>query len=241
MYGPNNVEFMGILVDRQYTAGQKYAQLVFETAEGIRLSLSRNINMVRALRLGLTYKVKGTEHTVGKKRYVREPTATLVPLHKSRLLARRYKILIPVAVSVVVILGGAGALAYAAHSSSANTLPAVHHEKSATKSVSTVTTSAPADSQPAAGTTPSSTSQQATKTSVTSTKKKASTASTAVATTPAATSNTVTTPATDDTPSVPALQDNTDTTPTDTTTPVDQTPVDTQTPVDQPVTDPVTP
>ena len=97
MYGPNNVEFMGILVDRQYIAGQKYAQLVFETAEGIRLSISRNVNMVRSLRLGLTYKVKGPEHAVGQKRYVHEPTTTLVSATKSTLLSRHYKILIPAA------------------------------------------------------------------------------------------------------------------------------------------------
>ncbi|MDN5275141.1 MAG: hypothetical protein JWP06_1042 [Candidatus Saccharibacteria bacterium] len=173
MYEQNNVEFMGVLVDRQYTTGQKYAQLVFETAEGIRLSLSRNINMVRSLRLGLTYKVKGPEHTVGQKRYVHEPTATLVSGGKLSLISKHYKILIPVAIGVIVVLSGVGALAYATHSTSTSTssLPAVHKEKPISKVAPVTTSSQPASNT--ASTLSTSTQQQTKTTPVKSTKNSA--------------------------------------------------------------------
>lgn len=160
MYEQNSVEFMGVLVDRQYTTGQKYAQLVFETAEGIRLSLSRNINMVRSLRLGLTYKVKGLERTVGQKRYIHEPIATLVTANKLSLISKRYKILIPITACLIVVLGGVGALTYAAHSTSTNSPAAVHTEKPASKSVPMATVTTPADSQPVSDAAPSAPVQQ---------------------------------------------------------------------------------
>jgi cytoskeletal protein RodZ len=235
MYGSNNVEFMGVLVDRQYTAGQKCAQLVFETAEGIRLSLSRNINMARALRLGLTYRVKGAEHTVGQKRYIHEPTATLVPAHNSPSLFRNYKILIPAAIGLVVILGGAGTLAYAAYSGNSSSQPAAYEQKPATKSAPEATASASTStpSQPTPDTASPSTSQQQTRVASTSSAKKSVAPS---STKPATTSNSVTTPVVNDTPSLPATQDDTVPTP-----PVEQVPEDTQTPpVEQPETDPVT-
>lgn len=90
MYEQNSVEFMGVLVDRQYKAGQKYVQLVFETAEGIRLSLSRNANMVHSLKVGFTYKVKSPERNIGQKRYVHEPTATLVSINKLSLISNTH-------------------------------------------------------------------------------------------------------------------------------------------------------
>jgi cytoskeletal protein RodZ len=236
MYGSNNVEFMGVLVDRQYTAGQKCAQLVFETAEGIRLSLSRNINMARALRLGLTYRVKGAEHTVGQKRYIHEPTATLVPAHNSPSLFRNYKILIPAVIGLFVILGGAGTLAYAAYSAN-NSQPAVSEQKPAAKSApeNAASASASTPSQPTPDATSPSTSQQQTRVASTSSAKKSTVSSSTTKKTAQVTSNVVA-PVTNDTPSLPASQDDTVPTP-----PVEQVPEDTQTPpVEQPNPDPVT-
>lgn len=226
MYEQNSVEFMGVLVDRQYTAGQKYAQLVFETAEGIRLSLSRNINMARSLRLGLTYKVKGPEHTVGQKRYVHEPTATLVSGGKLSLISKHYKILIPVTIGVIVVLSGVGVLTYAAHGTNTDSLPVAHKEKPASK-LAPITTG----SQPASNTAPSvSTQQQTNTTPVKSIKKSVPISTTTTA--PVVSNTIVTAPVTNDTTSLPSTQDDTTTVPTQ---PVTETPGDTP-PVEQ--TDP---
>lgn len=70
----NVASFTGVLVSRHYKPGQKYVQFVFQTAEGIRLSLSRNAQMVRTLDIGQKYSVEGQEYAVGKKTFVHEPT-----------------------------------------------------------------------------------------------------------------------------------------------------------------------
>lgn len=84
MYAPaeNFSNFTGVLVRRQYKPGQKYIQLVFETTEGLRLSISRNLRLVRSLSVGGTYKVIGPLYEIGDKTYVHEPTATLIRQEK---------------------------------------------------------------------------------------------------------------------------------------------------------------
>jgi hypothetical protein len=74
----NMAGFTGVLVGRRYKAGQKYIQLAFNTTEGLRLSLSRNLRMVRALSMGKTYHVEGPEIILGEKVFIKEPVATLI-------------------------------------------------------------------------------------------------------------------------------------------------------------------
>lgn len=101
------IGFTGVLVDAQYKPGQKYIQLVFETAEGMRLSLSRNMRMVRAMDVGLTYQVKGTELSVGRKSYIHEPSAVLV--EPATQPAKKYNVGVIVAAILIfaAIPGGA--------------------------------------------------------------------------------------------------------------------------------------
>jgi hypothetical protein len=75
----NVAQFDGVLVQRQYKPGQKYVQLVFETAEGLRLSLSRNADLIRSLTVGTAYRVSGEEYSIGNKSYIHEPLAAPIP------------------------------------------------------------------------------------------------------------------------------------------------------------------
>lgn len=241
MHGSNNVEFMGVLVDRQYTSSQRCVQLVFETAEGIRLSLSRNAGLVRSLKLGLTYNVKGPEHTVGQKRYIHEPTATLVPVNATTPLFRRYKILIPAAIGLVVLLGGVSVLAYTSRSSAdTSSQPTANEQKPARTSVSETTTT-PTDtamttSEPAPDTESATTTAPQQQTRAASTPSTKKTAATPTPKTTAPSTSTVT-PATSEAASLPTTsQDTTDTS----TLPGEQAPEDTQTPAGPPSSEPVT-
>jgi hypothetical protein len=109
MYAPagNMTGFTGTLVGRRYQPGQKYIQLVFKTTEGLKLSLSRNLNMVRSLRVGLTYWVEGPEISLKQKTYIHEPIATLVQPTTS--LFKRYRIIFAT-IAVVIVLGAAGSV-----------------------------------------------------------------------------------------------------------------------------------
>jgi cytoskeletal protein RodZ len=229
MYEQNSVEFMGVLVDRQYASGQKYVQLVFETAEGIRLSLSRNINLVRSLSLGSTYKVKGSERTVGQKRYIHEPTAMLVPDNKLSLISKHRKVLIPVAIGLIVVLSGVGVLTYAANSTNTNNQPTVHTKKPASKSTP-ITTATPTDSQPVPDTASSVSTQQETQTApVKSTRKSTPVSPPAIETNPVI-NNVVTPPVTNDVVNHPSTEDSSTTVPTQPDTEI---PSDTQEPPDE--------
>ena len=210
MYASNNVEFMGVLVDRKYTSSQRCVQLVFDTAEGIRLSLSRNVDLVRSLKLGLTYRINGPEHVVGQKRYIHEPTATLVPVTESPSFFRRYKILIPAAIGLVVVLGGAGAWAYI----SADSQATVQHEETTapvTKSKSRTTTTdtgrPTTNTQATADTAaPTSPKQQTAATTTPSKKKSVSPPATTVTTAKPVVNN-VATPVTQDSSNLPISQE----------------------------------
>lgn len=71
-------EFTGVLVSRKYRPGQTYIQLLFRTTDDIQLCLSRNLHMVRELRLGQTYQVHGQRYSMGQKEYVHDPVPTLI-------------------------------------------------------------------------------------------------------------------------------------------------------------------
>jgi hypothetical protein len=100
-------QFTGTLVGRQYKPGQKYIQLVFKTAEGLHLSITRNLQMVRSLSVGKTYHVKGEEFTLGKKQVIREPVAILV---QPKLALRKRRYLIITGAVVLLAAGTAGAV-----------------------------------------------------------------------------------------------------------------------------------
>jgi len=102
----NMADFTGVLVGRRYKPGQKYIQLVFKTTEGLKLSLSRNLQMVRSLNMGMMYHVEGRQYQMGQKLFIHEPVATLVQ-PKDKTFVFRHKIVFP-AVVVVSIVGAAG-------------------------------------------------------------------------------------------------------------------------------------
>ena len=228
MYEQNSVEFMGVLIDRQYRTGQKYVQLVFETAEGIRLSVSRNINLIRSLQLGSTYQVTGSERTVGQKRYIHEPTAVLVPENKFSLISKHYKILVPAAIGLVVLLSGVGVLTYAAQSdNNASDLPATRTEKPAPKSTPKTVTSTPSASIDS-----SAAQEQDNPTPVPPAKKRTPVSSTPNTTTPVV-SSVVTTPVTNNTETnTPSIPNSPEVTTPVVTPPVTESPEEPQTPVE---------
>jgi hypothetical protein len=107
-------DFTGVLVQRQYKPGQKYIQLVFKTAEGLQLSLSRNLEMVRSLSVGNTYHVRGQQHTLGRKQYIHEPVAVPITVRPSFLRHHR-RVLAATAVCLVIV-SGSGTAFMLAHS-----------------------------------------------------------------------------------------------------------------------------
>jgi hypothetical protein len=100
--------FTGVLVGRRYKPGQKYIQLVFKTTEGLKLSLSRNLQMVRSLNMGKTYHIEGPLYQMGQKVFIHEPTATFIP-PKEKSFVSRHKLIFSTIV-VVSIVGAAGFL-----------------------------------------------------------------------------------------------------------------------------------
>jgi hypothetical protein len=103
-----------MLVRRQYKPGQRYIQLVFETTEGIKLSISRNVQLVRSLTVGKTYHIEGPEYALGSKTYIHEPIATPMPYALKR--SRKRRLIIFAIIFIVIILGVGGALLLANHS-----------------------------------------------------------------------------------------------------------------------------
>ncbi|MBI3889031.1 VOC family protein [Candidatus Saccharibacteria bacterium] len=194
-------------------------------------------SIMTGLSAGLTYKVKGPEYSIGEKHYIHEPTATLVPAGKSSLLSRRYKALIPVTISLVVVLGGVGTFAFASQGAGTTSQPTASEQKPTAKSASKTTSSTNTPTtteQSASETTEPSVPQQQTAVPSTSSAKKTS-SSTAATTKPVVTpSQSVITP-TVDTPTTPATKDDT-TTPDPTT--IEQPAAETPPLVDPPILDP---
>ena len=100
-------EFTGVLVGRKYRPGHTYVQLIFRTADGIQLSLSRNIQMVRGLNPGQAYHVQGLMHSVGQKIFVRDPMVTLI----QRSSSNRHAWLAMGTAGLVLFLGAGGVFA----------------------------------------------------------------------------------------------------------------------------------
>jgi hypothetical protein len=228
----NSASFMGTLVQRQYEPGQKYVQLVFETAEGMRLSLSRNVRMVRSLVIGQTYKVRGTERALGQKKYLHEPVA--VPVSVKTSFSKRHKLAIILPIVIVLGLASASALAYAAFGVP-HAKPVVQQKVEAKKTQ--VPDSPNTGATPAATATPVQSAAPPTSTpkNTPSTAPKTTTPVTSPAITPTApVTDTQTTP----TSATPAPVDTIPTTPTTTDPPVDTTPPAATPPVTDPPVDP---
>ena len=79
--------FTGTLVRRQYKPGQPCVQLVFQNKKELQLSLSRNISMIKSLKVGQAYRIEGPEYQLGEKTFINEPDA--VPVEE--LPAKRSK------------------------------------------------------------------------------------------------------------------------------------------------------
>jgi cytoskeletal protein RodZ len=116
--------FTGILVGRRYKPGQKYIQLVFKTAEGLRLSLTRDLQTVRQLTMGQTYQIEGNEYIQGQKSFIYEPKASLVQPRAKSLKKRKIVI---ASVILLVIGGSASAMSLTKHG------PVNHAQNSDTK------------------------------------------------------------------------------------------------------------
>jgi hypothetical protein len=119
-YAPveNMAAFTGTLVGRRYKPGQKYIQLVFKTAEGLRLSLTRDLQTVRLLNVGQKYYIEGPEYVHGQKTFIYEPKASPVQT-KSGFVTRRKAL--AVGVVLITIAGTAGAMALTKHDSANHT------------------------------------------------------------------------------------------------------------------------
>jgi hypothetical protein len=122
MYAPagDMTSFTGTLVGRRWQPGQKYIQLVFKTTEGLKLSLSRNLNMVRTLNVGHTYWVEGPEISLEQKTFIHEPVATLIQPTKSSLF-KQYKIFFAIGAVVVFVATMTSVLALTKPASPNNT------------------------------------------------------------------------------------------------------------------------
>jgi hypothetical protein len=125
-YAPaqNMATFTGTLVGRRYKPGQKYIQLVFKTAEGLRLSLTRDLHTVRQLTMGQTYQIEGSEYIQGQKSFIYEPKASLVQPRAKSLKKRKIVI---ASVILLVIGGSASAMSLTKHG------PVNHAQNSGTK------------------------------------------------------------------------------------------------------------
>ncbi|HSX46288.1 MAG TPA: hypothetical protein VLG27_04810, partial [Candidatus Saccharimonadia bacterium] len=179
--------FTGVLVRRQYKPGQKYIQLVFETAGGLQLSLSRNLKLVRSLSVGNTYRIEGPEYALGDKTYVHEPTA--LPVNVTPKSARRLNPLLVVLMALVAV-GLAGAFFFMTNNTGAHKSIAEKSGASKQPEIKSVTAT---KQTPAAATTTPTTTQPTVQTAVAykKTTPKSSTTSTST------TSTTSTPPATD--------------------------------------------
>ncbi|MDB5184732.1 MAG: hypothetical protein JWN38_540 [Candidatus Saccharibacteria bacterium] len=70
----SDFSFVGTLVKRQYKPGQRYVQFLFENDEDSMLTVSRNLRLIRGLKIGGLYRVEGPEYELGDKRYIQEPS-----------------------------------------------------------------------------------------------------------------------------------------------------------------------
>lgn len=142
--------FTGVFVRRHDKPGQKYTQLVFETAEGMRLSLTNNATMVRGLTVGRKYYVSGQKYAIGAKTCIYDPVAT--PVEETAKFMRRHIRAIGVTGILMAVVGVSGA-AYAMTVDNATHAPVASSAKTSEQPAKTaasateapiVSTSAPA-------------------------------------------------------------------------------------------------
>jgi cytoskeletal protein RodZ len=98
------VNFAGTLVKRQHQPGQKYVQLLFKTADGLKLSLTRNANTVRILKEGESYNISGREKIKDGKSYIDEPTVRRIETTRSRFASKKVIIIGAVVLALVLAL-----------------------------------------------------------------------------------------------------------------------------------------
>lgn len=162
--------FVGTLVRRQYKAGQPYVQLVFESSGRTLLALSRNVALVRSLKLGSEYRVGGAERSVSGRSYLLEPQ--LIPISAKARNSRRVRYAAWAAAGCLLLVGGGIVAGLSLHdnSSQASTTP----RQTTTTTQKSVTVTAEPEKTTPASTTDSTTSTPATTTtkSATSTKQK---------------------------------------------------------------------
>lgn len=158
-----DVNFTGRLVRRQYKPGQKYVQLIFKTDHENKISLSRNPRLVKALKVGATYKISGQQFTLGDKSFIKEPRA--IPVSD----APRSKKWLMVASGFATFILIGGVVSAVALSASNGKVPTKTVAQAGTVQGASTTVSPSADStaQPA----PSSPSNTPTTPAVTSTRK----------------------------------------------------------------------
>jgi cytoskeletal protein RodZ len=223
----NMSDFTGVLVRRQYKPGQKYIQLLFKTGDGVKLSITRNLQMVRSLKEGLTYRVKGTEYVVGKKTIIHEPVATLVQSKPS--FFRQRSLLIAAGLIVFVIAVAASALLIVGQGSANHSQPQAEKPAAQTTQVPDASNATPAQAttvvQPTTAPPPASSTSQAKKTT---TRKATPAVSANNAVQPAPNPPAAQPPAANDQPPSDTVPPPTDPTPppADPTPPPDTTPTD---------------
>jgi hypothetical protein len=166
--------FTGVLVQRDYKPGQKYIQLVYHTAEGVRLSFSRNIDAVRSLTVGRTYQVKGREYNMGGKTFIHETSTK--PVQDKPVFFKRRAFVLAIGIMLVSGVGVASAQFLTTSDSSSATpvttqtttkqRPTAEESKVLGSSVSAPTT----ETKPAPSTTPNPATTSSVKTVKTSSK-----------------------------------------------------------------------
>jgi cytoskeletal protein RodZ len=111
-------DFKGVLIRRQYKPGQKYIQLIFKTTDGLRLTVTRNPQMVDSLNEGKMYHVEGQLYNIGQKTVIREPKATLLKSEPGFLIKNKW--FIAASVVAVIIVAAVFSLLFKSPHSSAN-------------------------------------------------------------------------------------------------------------------------
>lgn len=148
--------FTGTLIRRQYQSGQTYVQLVFKGAKETRLSITKNLKMVRALHVGKRYRVIGTEYVVGSKKVIRDPRA--IPLAEKTRRSRKYWFAAALLGALMLLTGSAlAAKRYVLDSAATKPAPNVSQTNVQATTEETVNVTAPAASPPATTPSPSTT------------------------------------------------------------------------------------
>ena len=124
--------FTGVLVRRDYKPGQDYVQLIFKGAHETKLSISKNIMLMKSLTIGEKYRLVGREYKYGSKSYIREPKA--IPLSAPKSTSRKKILLIASIATVLATLTSGVAYAALQNGTAAPSTPAVNQQAADNKS-----------------------------------------------------------------------------------------------------------